>query len=52
MADLRCEAVELPALTAWLARSLGPECPIVQSADKEFSFLVTLSARASGSKWK
>jgi Fe-S-cluster containining protein len=52
MADLRCEAVDLKALTAHLVRSLGPEYRIVQSADKEFPFLVTLSARTLGPKRK
>ncbi len=52
MADLRCEAVDLKALTARLARTLGPDVRIVQSADREFPFLVTLSVRSSGSKRK
>ncbi|MBL8430624.1 MAG: YkgJ family cysteine cluster protein [Dechloromonas sp.] len=52
MADLRCEAVDLKALTARLARTLGPDVRIVQSADREFPFLVTLSVRSSGHKRK
>ena len=52
MADLRCEAVDLKALTSWIARTLGPEVRIVQSADREFPFLVTLSVRSSGNKRK
>ena len=52
MADLRCEAVDLKALTARIARTLGPEVRIVQSADREFPFLVTLSVRSSGNKRK
>jgi hypothetical protein len=52
MADLRCEAVDLKALTARLARTLGPDVRIVQSADREFPFLVTLSVRSSGCKRK
>ena len=52
MADLRCEAVDIKALTAWVARALGPEFRIVQTADKEFPFLVTLSVRSSGNKRK
>ena len=52
MADLRCEAVDLKALTARLARTLGPDVRIVQSADREFPFLVTLSVRSSGNKRK
>lgn len=45
VADLRCEAVDLDALTVRLAGSLGPEWRIVQTADEEFPFLVTLSVR-------
>lgn len=45
IADLRCEAVDLGALTAWLARAVGPALRIVQTPDKEFPFLVTLSVR-------
>lgn len=45
VADLRCEAVDIDALAAWLARALGPEWQIVQRADTEFPFLVTLSLR-------
>jgi len=45
IADLRCEAVDLDALVAWIARAVGPAYRIVQSADKEFPFLVTLSVR-------
>lgn len=55
IADLRCEAVDLEALTAWIARAVGPEFRVVRSADAEFSFLVTLSLKrvagaATGSK--
>jgi len=51
IADLRCEAVDLEALVAWLARAVGREFRIVQSADKEFPFLVTLSVkRVAGTK--
>lgn len=50
IADLRCEAVDLEALTAWIARTAGPEFRIVRSADEEFPFMVTLSVRrVSGS---
>lgn len=52
MADLRCEAVDIEALTAWISRSLGPEFRIVQTADREFPFLVTLSVRSSRNKRK
>lgn len=45
VADLRCEAVDLEALVAWIARAVGPEFRILQSADKEFPFLVTLSVK-------
>ena len=45
VADLRCEAVDLDALIAWLGRAVGPEFRIVHSANKEFPFLVTLSLR-------
>lgn len=52
MADLRCEAVDIEALSAWIARTLGPEVRIVRSADREFPFLVTLTVRSSRSKRK
>jgi Fe-S-cluster containining protein len=45
IADLRCEAVDLEALVAWMARAVGPEFRVVQSADEEFPFLVTLSVK-------
>ncbi|MGE5470187.1 MAG: YkgJ family cysteine cluster protein [Bacteroidota bacterium] len=45
VADLRCEAVDLAALVAWVARAVGPEFRVVHSADGEFPFLVTLSLR-------
>lgn len=45
LADLRCEAVDLKALVAWLTRAVGPDYRIVQSADEEFPFLVTLSVK-------
>lgn len=45
IADLRCEAVDLDALVAWVARSVGPEYRIIPSADEEFPFLVTLSVK-------
>jgi Fe-S-cluster containining protein len=43
VADLRCAAVDLTALTAWIARAIGNESRIVASADAEFPFMVTLS---------
>jgi len=45
VADLRCEAVDLNALVAWIARAIGQEFRIVQSVDKEFPFLVSLSVK-------
>jgi hypothetical protein len=44
IADLRCEAVDLETLATWIARALGPEFRIRESADAEFPFLVSLSA--------
>ncbi len=43
IADLRCEAVDLVALTDWIARAIGIERRIIQSADEEFPFMITLS---------
>lgn len=48
VADLRCEAVDLAALTAWVARALGNGFRVVQSADEEFPFMVTLSVKQAG----
>jgi Fe-S-cluster containining protein len=45
VADLRCEAVDLETLTTWIARSVGREFCIVQSADEEFPFIVSLSVK-------
>ena len=45
VADLRCEAVDLNALIAWMARAVGPEFRIAHSTNEEFTFLVTLSVR-------
>jgi len=45
VADLRCEAVDLDALIAWLTRAVGPEFRIAHSANEEFPFLVTLTVR-------
>ncbi len=50
MADLRCEAVDLDALHSWLTERLGPEFRIVESADPDFPFLVTLAIRRQGGK--
>ncbi|GAB1392469.1 hypothetical protein MASR1M60_06320 [Rhodocyclaceae bacterium] len=43
IADLRCEAVDLKALTDWLARAIGNQFRIIPSADAEFPFMVTLT---------
>ena len=49
VADLRCEAVNIEALVAWIARAVGPDYRVVQTADKEFPFMVSLSLeRAAG----
>ena len=45
IADLRCEAVNLDVLVAWIARAIDPTCRIVQTPDADFPFLVTLSVR-------
>jgi Fe-S-cluster containining protein len=45
IADLRCEAVDLKVLATWIARAVGRAFRIVQSADAEFPFLVSLSLR-------
>lgn len=47
IADLRCEAVDLDALTARIEQALGPEFRVLQSADRDFPFLVTLSLKRS-----
>lgn len=52
IADLRCEAVDLKALTALMARSLGREFRIVKSADVDFPFLVSLSVRRTAGRRK
>ncbi len=48
VADLRCEAVDLKALIAWMARYAGQGYRVVQTADEEFPFIVTLSVRRTG----
>lgn len=45
IADLRCEAVDLAALSEQLAQALGPEVRITSRADAEFPFLVTLTVK-------
>ncbi|MFZ2266942.1 MAG: hypothetical protein WAV95_05110 [Azonexus sp.] len=45
IADLRCEAVDLKALTSEIARTVGSGYRIVQTADEEFPFLVSLSVK-------
>lgn len=48
IADLRCEAVDIDELAAWVARALGPEFRVAQSADRDFPFLITLSVKRRG----
>ncbi|MFH1659209.1 MAG: hypothetical protein ABIG35_07820 [Pseudomonadota bacterium] len=50
IADLRCEAVNLDALTAWIARAVGPAYRVIKSADAEFPFLVTLTVKRVAGK--
>jgi Fe-S-cluster containining protein len=45
IADLRCEAVNIEEVVAWIARAVGRDFRVIQSADKEFPFMVTLSLR-------
>jgi Fe-S-cluster containining protein len=45
VADLRCEAVNIQALADWIARAVGPAYRVVQSADKEFPFMVSLAVK-------
>lgn len=52
IADLRCEAVDIGALTAAIERSLGHGYRVVPSADKDFPFLVTLAVKKAGAKRK
>lgn len=51
-ADLRCEAVDIEALLAWLARAVGPEYRIIQSADRDFPFLISLVVKRIAAKGK
>lgn len=48
IADLRCEAVDIDELAAWVARALGPAFRVTQSADRDFPFLVTLAVKRRG----
>lgn len=50
IADLRCEALEIKALSESLGRSLGPDFRVQHSADEEFPFLVTLSVKAAAKR--
>lgn len=52
IADLRCEAVDIDVLAASIADAVGPEFRIIQSADQDFPFLVSLSPKRSGTKPK
>ena len=45
IADLRCEAVDLAELATWIVRSVGQGFRVIESADEEFPFLVTLSLK-------
>ena len=45
VADLRCEAVDIKALADWIARAVGPAFRVIQSADKEFPFMVSLAVK-------
>jgi Fe-S-cluster containining protein len=45
IADLRCEAVDRDALATWIAHAVGQGFRVVQSADEEFPFMVTLSVK-------
>lgn len=48
IADLRCEAVDVDALAAWVVRELGPVFRVTRSADCDFPFLVTLAVKRRG----
>lgn len=52
VADLRCEAVDIDVVAAWIARALGPGFRIVRSADPDFPFLVSLAVRRVGNRPK
>ena len=44
IADLRCEAVSLEEVLEFLTRALGPDVQFKSRADRDFPFLVTVSA--------
>lgn len=48
MADLRCEAVTLDALSEYLRHAAGPAYRLQQRADPDFPFLVTLALKKTG----
>lgn len=50
IADLRCEAVDIDVLAAWMGEALGPAYRIVRSADPDFPFLVSLTLRRTGTR--
>ena len=50
VADLRCEAVALEAFVARVAQAVGPSFRVVQSADRDFPFMVTLTLRRMAGK--
>lgn len=47
VADQRCEAVDIAALQAEILQTLGPDWRIVRSANPDFPFLITLTARST-----
>lgn len=52
IADLRCEAVSLESLAAWIGNTLGPDYRVVHRADPDFPFMITLSAKPQGAGGK
>lgn len=50
MADLRCEALDLEALRASLAQTLGPDVRLSEASDPDFPFLVSLFIQSSNSR--
>ncbi len=44
-ADLRCEAVDLDALTESILRAVGPGYRVVRKPDEEFPFIVSLTLK-------
>lgn len=50
VADLRCEAIDLKALSARLAEAAGTGYRVVQSADAEFPFIVSLMLKRTAGR--